>query len=89
MKSRVKRILVLIVGWGFILLGIVGLVLPFLQGVLFIAVGLVILSSQYAPARLLLRKLRARFPRVGHIVDGARAQAAKWMKRLSRQRNTD
>ena len=62
MKPGAKRILVLIAGWSFILLGIAGLFLPFLQGVLFILVGLIILSSQYAWARLLLRKLRQRFP---------------------------
>src|SRR5690349_18876629 len=63
MNPRLKRILVLIVGWSFILLGIVGLFLPLLQGLLFIFVGLVLLSSQYPRARLLLRKLRARFPK--------------------------
>jgi uncharacterized protein len=89
MKPHAKRILVLVAGWSFILLGIAGLFLPFLQGVLFILVGLIILSSQYARARLLLRKLRERFPRLGRIVDVARAQAAKWTQRLSRQRNTD
>lgn len=89
MKSRAKQILVLIAGWGFILLGIVGLFLPFLQGMLFILVGLVILSSQYPRARLLLRKLRERFPKVGRIANAAAAKAATWLQRLSRQRNTD
>lgn len=63
MTAGAKRILVLITGGGFMLLGIVGLVLPFLQGVLFILIGLMILSSQYAWARLLLLKLRKRFPK--------------------------
>ena len=89
MKPRVKRILVLVAGWSFILLGIVGLFLPFLQGVLFILVGLIILSSQYAWARLLLRKLRERFPKIGRAADAATAKAANWLQRLSRQRNTD
>jgi hypothetical protein len=85
---RVKGILMLIAGWAFILLGIVGLILPFLQGILFIAIGLVILSSQYIWARVLLAKLRKRFPRVGRIVDKGAAKAAIWMKRLSRQRSS-
>ena len=38
MNRHVKRILVLIVGWAFILLGVVGLFLPILQGILFIAI---------------------------------------------------
>ena len=63
MKSARKRIAGLIVGWSFIILGVAGLVLPFLQGVLFILIGLIILSSQYAWARLALAKLRKRFPK--------------------------
>ena len=71
MKSRTQRILILIAGWSFILLGIVGLFLPILQGVLFILVGLIILSSQYAWAHRLLAKLRARFPKIGRAADQA------------------
>lgn len=89
MKPRVKRMLVLIAGWSFILLGIAGLILPFLQGVLFILLGLIILSSQYAWARLLLAKLRKRFPKIGRVADEGAAKASSWLKRLSRQRNTN
>jgi uncharacterized protein len=46
MNAQVKRVVILSVGWGFILLGIVGLFLPILQGVLFLFVGLIILSSK-------------------------------------------
>jgi uncharacterized protein len=83
MQPRVKRILVLIAGWSFILLGIAGLVLPFLQGVLFILVGLIILSSQYAWARLWLTKLRKRFPKIGSAADTAAAKVTGWIKRRS------
>jgi uncharacterized protein len=89
MKAPARRLLAFITGWSFILLGIAGLFLPFLQGVLFILVGLIILSSQYAWARLLLRKLRARFPKIGRVADAAAARAANWLQRLSRQRRTD
>ena len=89
MKPGVQRVLVLIAGWSFILLGIAGLFLPFLQGLLFILAGLIILSSQYAWARLLLKKLRQRFPRIGRAADAATAKAATWLQRLSRQRKTD
>jgi len=51
MNARIKRVLVLIVGWGFILLGIVGLFLPILQGVLFLLMGSIILSSEAVPRR--------------------------------------
>lgn len=89
MKTRTKRILVLIAGWSFILLGIVGLFLPILQGVLFILVGLVILSSEYVWAHRLLSKLRERFPKIGRTADQAAEKAAAWLRRISGERKTD
>ena len=89
MKPRSKRILVLTTGWSFIFLGIVGLVLPFLQGLLFILLGIIILSSQYAWARLLMAKLRKRFPKIGRVADQGAVKAAALLKCFSRHRNTD
>jgi uncharacterized protein len=89
MGPRTKKIAVLIAGWGFILLGIVGLVLPFLQGILFILVGLIILSSQYAWARHLLAKLRERFPKISGVADHSAARAAAWLKHFSGQHKSD
>ena len=59
-----KKILILLVGWAFILFGVVGLFLPFLNGSLFLLVGLVILSPEYVWADRLLSMIRNRFPRV-------------------------
>jgi uncharacterized protein len=89
MQPRSKRILVLIAGWSFILLGIAGLVLPFLQGLLFILVGIIILSAHYAWARLLMTKLRKRFPKMGRVADQAAAKADALVKRFSRHPSTD
>jgi uncharacterized membrane protein YbaN (DUF454 family) len=85
MHARVKRTLVLLAGWGFILLGIVGLFLPVLQGVLFLLIGLIILSSEYAWAHRLIVWLRQRFPKIGHVADEAAAKAASWLRRFSRR----
>jgi uncharacterized membrane protein YbaN (DUF454 family) len=85
MKTRAKRILLLIVGWAFILLGIAGLFLPILQGVLFLLIGLMILSSEYVWAHHLLLKLREKFPSVSRALDKAAEKAAAWMRRLSGQ----
>lgn len=89
MKSNTTRILILITGWTFILLGILGLFLPFLQGVLFLLVGLIILSSEYVWAHRLLTKLRERFPKVGRMADQATAKAASWLRRISGHGKTD
>ena len=40
MNQKRKRWLILLTGWGFILLGIAGLFLPILQGILFLVIGL-------------------------------------------------
>ena len=89
MKSYTKRILVLIAGWAFILLGILGLFLPILQGVLFLLVGLIILSSEYVWAHHLLTKVRERFPKMGRTADQATAKATAWLRRISGQSKTD
>lgn len=89
MNVFAKRVLILIVGWGFILLGIVGLFLPILQGVLFLVIGLIVLSSEYVWAHHLLARLRKHFPKISHIADEAKAKAGNWLRRLSRPRQPD
>ena len=89
MKTYTKRILVLIVGWAFILLGILGLFLPVLQGVLFLLVGLIILSSEYVWAHRLLTKVRERFPKIGRTADRATKKASAWLRRIIGQPKTD
>jgi uncharacterized protein len=88
-KAYTKRILVLIVGWAFIVLGILGLFLPILQGVLFLFVGLIILSSEYVWAHRLLTRLRQRFPKIGRVADQATEKATAWLRRISGQGKTD
>ena len=89
MNVHLKRVLVLVAGWGFVLLGIVGLFLPILQGVLFILIGLTLLSTQYHWAHRLLSQARARFPKVGQTADRASAKAAAWLRWLSRRGRSD
>ena len=82
MRAAAKRLAVLLVGWGFVLLGIAGLFLPVLQGILFILIGLIILSSEYVWAHKLVQRLRQRFPGVARKADEAQARAAAWMRRI-------
>lgn len=81
-KKKFKRWLVLITGWGFVALGVAGLFLPFLQGVLFLLVGITILSTEYVWAHKLLQKLRRRFPSLTRRLDAAKLRASAWLKRL-------
>ena len=46
----------------FVILGILGIFLPLLQGILFIVIGLTILSSRYTFAQNLLNKAERKYP---------------------------
>jgi len=83
MKPVIKRVLILIAGWLFILVGIAGLFLPILQGILFIVIGLLILSSEYVWAHRLLQKLRTRFPKIAHVSEEAARKAQHWVQRIT------
>lgn len=71
MKQRLKRYTVLGLGWLFVFLGILGIFLPILQGILFLTIGLILLSreSEWAAARL--DWLKTRYPRFGKTYDEA------------------
>lgn len=77
-RTKVKKVVRRLLGWGFILAGTVGLFVPLMQGVLFLFVGLLILSSEYVWADHLLQKIRARFPRLSLRFEEATAGAHKW-----------
>ena len=81
MKAQVKRVALLVVGWAFILLGIAGLFLPVLQGILFLLIGLFILSSEYVWAHKLLHKLKLRFPHMAEHFEHAKQRSEDWMAR--------
>jgi uncharacterized membrane protein YbaN (DUF454 family) len=82
MKAFFKRLAVQVVGWGFIVVGIIGLFLPILQGILFILIGLIILSTQYSWAHRLMERIRARFPRLAQKSDEASVRAHLWLRRI-------
>ncbi|KAA3663110.1 MAG: hypothetical protein DWQ10_00880 [Calditrichaeota bacterium] len=57
-----KRIFRIFFGWLFVGLGIVGLVLPVLQGILFLATGIALLSPDVPFFRKILEKIKDRYP---------------------------
>ncbi|MDO8548399.1 MAG: hypothetical protein Q7R71_01890 [bacterium] len=62
----------------FILLGLVGLALPFLQGILFLAIGFVLLSLWSPKVREWMDKHTSRYPRLHAIVQ----KAERWVVNL-------
>jgi len=80
-SNRLRRMAYLVFGWAFVLLGIVGLFLPVLQGVLFLFVGIVLLSLASPRVRLWQIRLGRRFPAFRTGYERARA----WLKRRRRR----
>ena len=67
--DSIKKIGMLIIGWSFVVLGILGLFLPILQGILFILIGLAILSSRSNLIKSFLKHLEERHPRYHERVE--------------------
>ena len=81
-RPRWKRWLILITGWFFIFLGILGLFLPILQGVLFLAVGAYLLSLESPWVRKKLLQFQRRYPKLGATLEEARLRAARVARRI-------
>jgi uncharacterized membrane protein YbaN (DUF454 family) len=79
--DKFKRIVILIIGWTFIGLGILGLFLPILQGILFIMIGLAILSSRSEIVRRFLRYLEERYPHHHERMVTWRERIKNWFKK--------
>jgi hypothetical protein len=80
-RSLRARLAIRVAGWGFLVLGVLGLVLPILQGFLFLLVGLYILSFEVAWAKRVRAWLVARFPQAGAKVEEAEARADAWFEK--------
>lgn len=64
MNGYIKRTILLVAAVLFIVLGVAGLVLPFIQGLLFIFIGLILLSLASRNARSWIDSHTRRFPKV-------------------------
>ena len=81
--QRLKPILMQALGYAFLLLGVLGLFLPFLQGILFLLVGLIILARYATWAQRLLDHFRERHPKAGELIDTAETKAQEWWRWLA------
>jgi len=79
--ESIKRIGLLIIGWLLIVLGIIGLFLPILQGILFILIGLAILSSRSETIKRLLKHLEERYPQHHEKIEVWKERLRKWFKK--------
>lgn len=77
MKRHAKRVLVLTLATLFLLLGLAGLVLPILQGWLFLAISL-LLFSMYSPRlRAWMDRHTARYPKLHQFIERANARIVR------------
>ncbi len=68
-------------GWSLLMLGVVGSVLPVLQGALFFALGLFVLRHQYAWAHRGMVWAQGRWPRQVESVEAMEGRAIAWFRR--------
>lgn len=81
-RSTWERLFLLGVGWMFLVVGLIGGVIPIFQGWPFGIAGLLILSREYEWAHNLVERLRRRFPRFGRIMDRTGESAHRIMERF-------
>lgn len=89
MRRPSKRLVKLILGWSFLVLGVLGLFLPILQGVLFLAIGLGILAQEQPWAHRMLNRLKHRHPHMAKVFDDARHKTEAWIHRLIHRRHPE
>ncbi len=64
MYKQTKRIVLVLTGILFIILGLFGLALPFLQGFLFLAIGVILLSLHSPKIRTWMDAHTLRYPKI-------------------------
>ena len=79
MKKKIKRIALLVGAFLFLLLGIIGLVLPFLQGFLFIGISLMLFSLYSTRFRDWLLNHTQRYPRIHAQLEKIQSRISEWI----------
>ena len=85
--GKLSRIKWLVIGTMFVLLGIVGLFLPILQGILFIVIGVLCLAKGSATIRSQKMGFKKRFPRIGAKLTYLENKARTWREKRNAKKN--
>ncbi|HSA80612.1 MAG TPA: PGPGW domain-containing protein [Geminicoccaceae bacterium] len=76
--QRLKPILVQALGYFFLVLGVLGMFLPILQGFLFLFIGLIILARHAPWAERLLDRFRRQSPKFDAMISKAETKTHLW-----------
>lgn len=68
-------------GWGLIIFGVIGIILPFLHGMIFLLLGVFMMREQYLWAANAIVPLQRRFPGMMAKMDGMEAKTIAWGRR--------
>ncbi len=77
MRRHLRKIALIILAVIFLGLGVLGLALPFLQGILFIVIGIVLLSIASTRFRAWAETHTRKFPHIHRIVERVRERAER------------
>ncbi len=76
-KKKAKKYFIISLGVLFVLLGLAGLVLPFLQGWLFLAIGALLLSMYITVIRTWMDRHTIKYPKLHAFVERAHGWTTK------------
>ena len=82
-ETIMKTVALQAVGYFFLVLGVIGLVVPILQGILFISIGLIILAKTAPWAERLLQRFREKYPDAGRMIDKADTKVHEWGRKAA------
>lgn len=83
-RHSMIKIIMQVLGYGFLTLGVLGLFLPVLQGILFLAIGLILLSRSAGWASRLLDRIKERYPKFALTIGKAEKFAERIENRCAR-----
>ncbi len=70
-----------LVGWSLVSFGVVGIILPFLHGMIFLLLGVFMMRHQYLWAHRAIGPLERRFPSMMARMDGLETKTIAWGRR--------
>ena len=83
MPRQIKRALILTLGWIFLVIGVLGIFLPILQGILFLVIGILLLSRESEWAQERIERAKRRWPAFGRKYDEAEGAANRFWRKLT------